>query len=99
MEIVEKLKKKINEVISKSENLTKITEQTKNHRRISLLRIHDQASKKFGEREVSDSAPNPQFWKRLHSEIAAKVVDFYHSPDVSRQMPGLKDYVSVKGVQ
>ena len=42
------------------------------------------------------STPNPQFGKRLHSEIAAKVVDFYHSPDVNRQMPGLKDYVSVK---
>ena len=44
------------------------------------------------------STPNHQFWKRLHSEIAAKLVDFYHSPDVSRQMPGLKDHVSVKGV-
>ena len=43
------------------------------------------------------STPDPQFGKCMHSEIAA-VVDFYHSLDVSRQMPGLKDYVSVKVV-
>ena len=44
------------------------------------------------------STPNPQFGKCLHSEIAAKVVNFYHSPDVRRQMLGLKDHVCIKGV-
>ena len=37
------------------------------------------------------ATPNPKFGKRLHSEIVAKAVDFYNSPDVSRKMSGLKD--------
>ena len=73
-------------------------EQTKNHRRISLLRIHDQASKNFGEREGSAFNTKSPVWEMSAQWNCAKVVDFYHSPDVSRQMPGLKDYVSLKGV-
>ncbi len=43
------------------------------------------------------STPNPQIGKILQSETIDKVTQFYYSPEISREMPGLNDYVSVKG--
>ena len=103
VKIVE-LKKKFNEVIRKSEKLTIFTILPKSWSRQKIVEefhcseyMTMHAKCLVNENGVL-STPNPQFGKRLHSEIAAKVEDFQHSPDVSRQMPGLKDYVSVKGV-
>ena len=103
VEIVEQLKKKFNEVMSKSEKLKILTILQKSGSRQKIINeFHcseymTRHAKSLVREKAVLSTSNPQFGKLLHSEIAAKVVDFYHSLDVSRQMPGLINYVSVKG--
>ena len=42
------------------------------------------------------SSPNPKPGRSLDPDIAATVKNFYCSDDVSRIMPGLKDFVTVR---
>lgn len=39
--------------------------------------------------------PNPKYGKRLAQDVADKITSFYLSEDVSRIMPGRKDFVSI----
>ena len=41
------------------------------------------------------STPNPKPGRRISEETLLKVKQFYMSDDVSRQMPGKKDFVSI----
>ena len=41
------------------------------------------------------SIPNPKAGKALPPKTEEKVIDFYLSESVSRQVPGMKDFVSV----
>ena len=42
------------------------------------------------------SCPDPKPGKTLDSETAKKVIDLYESEEVSRMMPGKKDFISLK---
>lgn len=42
------------------------------------------------------SSPNPKPGKTLNAETAVLITDFYENEEVSRQMPGKKDFVSLK---
>ena len=40
--------------------------------------------------------PNPKKGKTLDPKTEALVIEFYQRDDMSRQMPGIKDWVSVR---
>ena len=42
------------------------------------------------------STPDPKAGKRIPEELVKKVKQFYESDKISRQMPGRKDYVTIK---
>lgn len=47
--------------------------------------------------KVALPTPNPQVGEGLYSETIAMVIRFYNPPEISREIAGLKVYVSVNG--
>lgn len=102
IEIVEQLKEKFNSVTKHSEKITILTLLPKSWTRTKIMtefhcsnymvRKAKALVKEFGVL----ATPNPRLGKRLGSDVTAKVHELYHSQEVSREMPGLKDYVSIK---
>lgn len=101
-EIIQQLKEKFNEATSRSEKLTVLTILPKSWTRMKIMDTFKcsqymarQAKSLVKERGVL-STPNPHLGKRLPNETTDMVTQFYYSSEISRQMPGMKDYVSVK---
>lgn len=102
-EILQQLKEKFNETENRSEKLTILTILPQSWSRKMMMNsfkcsdyMARQAKTLVREKGVL-SSPNPRLGKPLAGETVTIATDFYHSPDISREMPGMKDYVSVKG--
>jgi len=103
-EILQQLKEKFNKETSRSEKLRILSVLPKSWSRQKIMKefqctqyIARQAKILVQEKGVL-STPNPRIKNCLPKETIEKVIEFYHSSDISREMPGMKDYVSVKGV-
>ncbi|CAF2174414.1 unnamed protein product [Rotaria magnacalcarata] len=101
-EMIQQLIEKFNIVTSKSEKLTILTLLPKSWTRKNItehFKCSDYMARQ-AKQLVRDSGvfstPNPRLGKRLPNEVAEQVIQFYHSPEMSRVMPGLKDCISVK---
>lgn len=102
-EILQQLKEKFNETTSRSEKLTILTILPKSWTKKKI--IDEFKCSDYMSRQVKNlvkekgvlSTPNIRIGKRLGSEHISTVIKFYHSEDVAREMPGMKDFVSVKG--
>lgn len=101
-EIIQQLKEKFNEASSRSEKLTILTILPKSWTRSEIMETFKcsqymarQAKNLVKEKGIL-STPNPHLGKNLHPETTEIVRNFFYSPEISREMPGLKDYISVK---
>jgi hypothetical protein len=103
IEMVQQLKEKFNETSSKSKKLSILTVLPKSWSRNKIINEFGcseylaRQSKNLVKEKGVFSTPNPRLGKHLNIETVTKVIEFYNSPDVSRVLPGMKDYVSVKG--
>ncbi|CAM1301229.1 Uncharacterised protein r2_g1101 [Pycnogonum litorale] len=100
-EMLDQLKEKFIQSISRSERLTILTILPKSWSRSKIkaeFGISDYIARQ-SKRLVSEkgilASPNPRCGKSLSESIVQKVVEFYKSEDVSR-MPGKKDFISVR---
>lgn len=105
IEILQQLKEKfIEESTSRSEKLSILTILPKSWPITRIMKEFNcsnfmaRQAKNLAKEKGVFSTPNVRLGKRLDSEHVSIVIDFYHSADVSREMPGMKDCVSVKGV-
>lgn len=101
-EIIEQLKLKFSQTTKRSEKITILTILPQSW---SCKKIEEE----FGvsnymartvKRLVSEkgilSTPNPKPGKTLNENTAQLIKDFYNSDDVSRMMPGKKDFVTIR---
>lgn len=99
-EILEQLKDKFLTAI-KSEKLQILTVLPKSwscariEREFGVSNFIARKAKKLVEEKGVLSTPDPKPGKILSAETSATVQDFYNSDDISRQMPGKKDNISM----
>ncbi|KAL7633313.1 UNVERIFIED_CONTAM: hypothetical protein RMT77_016419 [Armadillidium vulgare] len=105
IEILQQLKEKFNEEsTSRSEKLSILTILPKSWPITRIMKEFNcsnfmaRQAKNLAKEKGVFSTPNVRLGKRLDSEHVSIVIDFYHSADVSREMSGMKDCVSVKEV-
>lgn len=100
-EIIDQLKDRFKNVSKRSEKIKILTVLPKSWsaRKISMefntSRHMASTAKKLVEEKGILSDPNQRPGKVLEESTVQKVIDFYISEEVSRTMPGAKDYVSV----
>lgn len=101
-EILNQLKNKFYQTSKRSEKITILTLLPQSW---SLKKIEEEFGvSNYMARKVKDlvkekgilSTPNPKPGKMLNNVIAQLVVNFYSEDDVSRMMPGKKDFVTIR---
>lgn len=101
--MITQLKEKFKKTASRSEQLMILTVLPKTWTRKRIMeefgcsQYMARQTKELVKEKGIFSTPNPRLGKRLDKRTEEAVVQFYKSPEVSREMPGLKDFVSVKG--
>lgn len=102
VEVIEQLKDKFRNSQNFNEKVTILTLAPKSWGRIQLKREFGatdsqakQAIKLASEKGIL-SSPDKIRGKTLSSDVESAVLNFYERDDISRLMPGIQDYVSVK---
>ena len=101
-EIIEQLKKKFKETTSKSEKLQILTvlPQSWTHKKIQYVfqtsEYMARKSKQLIREKGIHSSPNPRLGHSLPCKTVDLIKNFYESDDISRAMPGKKDFISVR---
>lgn len=100
-EIIEQLKEKFKTITKNSEKIQLLTILPKSwtlkrmEEEFQITNFMARKVKNLVETEGVLSTPNPKLGKPLSLEIVDVVKMFYESDDVSRCLPGCKDYVSI----
>uniref|UniRef100_UPI00358EEC48 uncharacterized protein n=1 Tax=Myxine glutinosa TaxID=7769 RepID=UPI00358EEC48 len=100
-EMIEQLKHKFESTTKKSEQVQVLTVLPKSWTIAEITEEFDVSSymARKAKALVSEQGiltmPNPKTGKAISKEIEEKVREFYLSETISRQMPGMKDFVSV----
>jgi hypothetical protein len=101
MEIIDQLKDKFRSCTKRSEKVLILTVLPKSwtNKRVAnefgASNYMVRKAKKLVEEKGILTTPNPKAGKTLLQKTADEVKDFYSSDEISRMMPGKKDYVSI----
>lgn len=102
VEVLQQLKEHFNRAVTYNEKLMLLTLVPKSWGRVKIASVFG-ATKKQSSRAkqlISEdrilTLPSKKPSRKISEEVAKQVISFYERDDISRLMPGMKDYLSVK---